>query len=424
VDLRVFFCKDLSQNAILEFCLLVFSLRTMAPLTLSFAFTLVTAVLLSRSSVAEVPTARHPQTLFLKEILMGRCYFQPPTLQGDPDKCPLIVGGLVGVFEGENDKDITVGYYEPYFRIADFSSPENSGLFVIGVSIGPIPGFVRPQDTLGGALMDGLTFCGVDSRDACPFDEQRRRKLNEQEEQAQQAAQQQQQQAQQEQPEQTQQAAMLQQQQAQQEEQAQQQSEQKDMVRNDWTGAQACFWARVYEAFASNLHGRVRVLVHTNSSSRGLYESLFFNAALPNLDADRISGLDIFLASNEKGTSCDNDDTVLDLTSALKEQGIESVTCTKDPYMLHLLICTGDHSYDSHMCGTAEEAVPDAMLRKSNASEAKLPPQKTEAKHDSPLAFFFVGLLFLPLVVIGFFARTLNFKGYQPVPEPTIEPSQ
>ena len=117
------------------------------------------------------------QSPFLKEIIQGRCYFQPPTKEGRVDVCPTMVGSLMGIFESHLDADIQASHFDSYLEAADYSSPSDKSFFWLrflgrasdedSFQFSPPPGLITPEDTPGGALLKDLEFCGVDQRGNC-----------------------------------------------------------------------------------------------------------------------------------------------------------------------------------------------------------------------------------------------------------------
>jgi len=144
------------------------------------------------------------------------------------------VGSLMGAFEGKLDQSITVDDFDFYTKKADFASPRDRALFWISnehVAAAP-SGFVRPEDSVGGSLMDGLVFCGNDKREACP-----------------------------------------------------------EMT---GTGAQASFWNATYQAFAKAATGRVVVAVGDNDVSTAQLK-LVLESALPNLSPSSVTEVQVVM---------------------------------------------------------------------------------------------------------------------------------
>ena len=117
-----------------------------------------------------------PQSRYMKEILEGRCYFAPPTVEQDRDACPSLVASLMNVLEGQVDANLSSDSFAEYLAQADFSSAPDQALFVLRLfgnesfRLALPPSLVSPEDSPGGALLDGLTFCGVDQRDNCSIE--------------------------------------------------------------------------------------------------------------------------------------------------------------------------------------------------------------------------------------------------------------
>lgn len=118
---------------------------------------------------------------YLKEILMGRCYFAPPLVEVDGvedvvDSCPSLVGSFMNVLESKLDADIDATDFDVYLEKADFSSPPDKGLFYLRfygddeTSFAPPSGLVSPEDTPGGKMVKDLVFCGADQRGNCSIE--------------------------------------------------------------------------------------------------------------------------------------------------------------------------------------------------------------------------------------------------------------
>jgi hypothetical protein len=72
----------------------------------------------------------HHQSPFFKEILMGRCYAQPPTGNlDDIASCPSMVGSIVGVLEGNLDDMINGDSFSTYTKVADFNAGDKGSIF-------------------------------------------------------------------------------------------------------------------------------------------------------------------------------------------------------------------------------------------------------------------------------------------------------
>lgn len=112
------------------------------------------------------------QSPYLKEIIQGRCYDQPPT--GSANDCPEMVESITNALEGL-DCDMNGASFASYMEQADFSSPPNKALMWLGHSTSlqslgfkffrsaneaPF-GMVTPERTPGGTMMSNLALCGV-----------------------------------------------------------------------------------------------------------------------------------------------------------------------------------------------------------------------------------------------------------------------
>lgn len=156
------------------------------------------------------------QSMFLKEILTGRCYEK---MVVNANQCPQIVGSIMSVLDSQLDAKIdAVGSFAPYLRQVDVSSPNNQALIWLtgndgsfvggnnnnnqngnggyggyysggGGSYGGYGGqqqqqqqgssnfamhremapteLVTPEQTPGGFLMQDLVFCGIDRKNDC-----------------------------------------------------------------------------------------------------------------------------------------------------------------------------------------------------------------------------------------------------------------
>lgn len=135
---------------------------------------LVYAAFLS-SALSQAGTITAPQNPYFREIVTGRCYENPPNNQ-DASLCPFAVDSLVSVLDGRLEQDTTAESFFMYWTMANFDSPRDSALLVWPPpsSAASLPlsstDLVLPETTLGGALVNGLIFCGVDQRPSCPVE--------------------------------------------------------------------------------------------------------------------------------------------------------------------------------------------------------------------------------------------------------------
>ena len=223
-----------------------------------------------------------PQSPFLHEILLGRCYEKP--VGGDPSLCPSIVGSLLEAFAGKLDQDVRTADFKPYLDAADFSSPKNGGIFVMGGRHNHgddhlrIKNHTRPEDTPGGALVAGLTFCASDQHEHCP-------------------------------------------------------GIQAPKDGEEFTGAASSLWAGIYQAFARQVQGQLLMVVLDESADT----TLTVQAAIPHFNTNAVSEVDIFLVQGD----CDASRAVSQLQHALHAANITKISCVQDPYLLNVALCAG-----------------------------------------------------------------------------------
>jgi ADP-ribosyl cyclase len=119
------------------------------------------------------------QNPYLKEVLMGRCYESPAVQQPEPDalSCSFAVDSFMGVLDSHLDEDIGTSAFDMYLEMTDYSSQKDSSLFIWPppsskqtdwVFSTDVTNLVLPETTPGGALVQGLVFCGSDRRLDCP----------------------------------------------------------------------------------------------------------------------------------------------------------------------------------------------------------------------------------------------------------------
>lgn len=125
-----------------------------------------------------------PQTPFLKEILLGRCYENSNNNLATIDAalCPVVVDSFLGVIEGQLEETIQP---ESFFMYMGWTSTRNEKFETDTALLvwPPLPAamqlsdrndnnnhYVLPETTPSGAMMKGLVFCGVDQRLHCPLE--------------------------------------------------------------------------------------------------------------------------------------------------------------------------------------------------------------------------------------------------------------
>jgi hypothetical protein len=223
---------------------------------------------------------RQHESPFLKEILLGRCYAQPPS--GDAassSSCPSTVGSFMNILDGHLDDAIEVENFASYLDGADWASTTSAGgLFWLGGRNDRgaaednsiiLKGWQTPESTPGGSLVHGLSFCGVDKRGHCP---------------------------------------------------------------ETTSGAYSSFWTGAYAKHTASLRGDVHIVLEGNKSPKKL--TPFLLGALPELDSKRVTSIAIY------SSNC-HSKSVQTITSAIKAStGFEfsgKLSCGSD--ILALFLC-------------------------------------------------------------------------------------
>ena len=114
------------------------------------------------------------QNTFLKEILLGRCYEQPPNSGDDASSCPSAVGSFMGIIEGRLDAELEPHDFDAFANSVDLGlgKDQNAVIFLpfsfqwcraenpFLPLIQSSTAYASVETTPGGALLDGLIFCG------------------------------------------------------------------------------------------------------------------------------------------------------------------------------------------------------------------------------------------------------------------------
>ena len=145
--------------------------------TMLWSLVVLAAIFRARAVGAVATTER--QNPHLKEILMGRCYENPPNMDpsdGGTAMCSFVVDSLFGVLEGQPDDEIDDSSYFMYLGMTSYDSHKDSAFF-----IWPPPSTQKdtakvlsanlkaslPETSRGGSLLRGLVFCGSNRRSNC-----------------------------------------------------------------------------------------------------------------------------------------------------------------------------------------------------------------------------------------------------------------
>jgi len=299
---------------------------------------------------------------FLKEILMGRCYYNPPT--GIAGSCPSVVDYIISGLEGHLDQDITSSTFSSYFAGANFHPPSNRGLFWLkgDVAFGErskmitvLPeGWNTPEMTPGGALMEGLNFCGIDLRQDCPR----------------------------------------------------------------ISGASTVFWCNAYRAYAKEVRKEVHVILEENAYLYPLLEG-----AIPSLSPDNLSTVALYAANCQSQEVLTVTAAFADAMNKLALSS-SSITCTEN--LASLALCQDSTSAvcqclmpketqldaDTTAVNVTVEA-PNIAAPVSNASTIHAMKANENNGHTYKVLFW---VLLLTSLVFYAFSRRHEMKGYRTIP--------
>jgi ADP-ribosyl cyclase len=197
------------------------------------------------------------QNPYLKEVLMGRCFENPAVQQPQQDafSCPFVVDSFLGVLDSHRDQDIGTSSFDMYSEMTDYTSQKDSALFVWPPPSGKnwvfpesLSNLVLPETTPGGALLQGLVFCGTDRRLDCPA----------------------------------------------------------EYWNTNEKGAQSSLWQGVYSSFAAKAQGRVRLVILDENLNH--IPTLWNNQVLPRLTG--VTSVDVVAADCEAPGASALTDTV------------------------------------------------------------------------------------------------------------------
>ena len=299
------------------------------------------------------------QVEFLKEILMGRCYYNPPT--GIVGSCATVVDYLVGGLEGNKDKDITTFTFSRYFEEADFGpgAPGNEGLFWLkgsdqeSSSVLLLPkGWTTPETTPGGAIMDGLNFCGVDLQQDCP----------------------------------------------------------------DISQASNVFWVSAYKEYARGVEGKVHIVLEDGAHLLPLLEG-----GIPNLPADASVTLyasdcgskDVQTVKKAFGGVINQESTSKTLREIACTENVAALVFCQDSAstVCKCLVSSLGHD-ETHIANQVGDTTsPSTMI--TNASYTLYPENKGGRTHMAPFWIFLL-LFFLGLYVLC--SQNKEMRGYHSLP--------
>lgn len=325
-----------------------------------FVAVVVTAIGCSSPATARM-AKKQPQTPFLKEILLGRCYDRPPTgIVGDTSICQTLVGEFLSVIEGRLDSKVRSLDFKPYLEKVDVSSPPNQAVFWPSLDThakAALGGdtLVPVERTPGGGLLSDLVFCGNDMREECPLED----------------------------------------------------------------GAYRSFWAAATSAYAASASGRIRAVLLGGGDDGS---SDFLTDVVSHMKPNAVRGFDIYVVGDL--ASCDGDSGVADLMGALSAHGIKDVTCTSyKPDLFHVklsMMCTDAGEPPLCRCVDERKEVTPAAQKTHSISEQK---QETPGDHLHPGIIMLIVVATLGSA-IAFIVWTQRTWEYEEVSDTALQPTQ
>jgi len=146
----------------------------------NFILSVAVSIVCCQADLIDTKPASQPQNPHLRDIILGRCYENPPQeTPGDgTPSCTYIADSLLSVLEDQVDEDINDTSYFMYLGMTSYDSPKDSAMFVwpppaTRIDAEEISGrlnVVLPETTEGGSLIQGLVFCGSNRQDRCPVE--------------------------------------------------------------------------------------------------------------------------------------------------------------------------------------------------------------------------------------------------------------
>jgi len=248
--------------------------------------------------------SQSPTTPHFPEVFVGKCYDKNPN--------GVDCGALFGNFSNAAMTDnsiVTDAMYDPFFSLANFSTPESSILFWSGNMAFALaissndPRFVTVEETSTGYILNSLSWCGTpnhtfDYTNPCYYP-----------------------------------------------------------TNSTYHGSQSV-WTRASEMFAHGAHGSVYILLQPASigGSPPVYQafrntSIFGQTELPNMNTSIVTDITILLLRNK--TSAPNEvcgsGSLLVLEKRIQDQFNFTAKCIDDPTSIYALLCP-PHTQVSAQC--------------------------------------------------------------------------
>jgi hypothetical protein len=238
------------------------------------------------------------RTPHLEEILLGGCYLRDVT--GDISDCPSVIENITNIFAPEVDEySIVTEDYGYYFSVANFTTPKDKAMFWSGGGFinsaftNDGSRFVRLEDTPGGAILTGISFCAAEDGANCTrlpnsgFDQE----LN------------------------------------------------NGMGGHRGTGA---YWAGASWTFAAGVTGVARALLYARDGQPAYRDTSFFaRYEVPALNPSAVTDFEIYVVNNIGSASietCESDSLVV-LTQKLEAHGMRNVICFDNHWEIQTLLC-------------------------------------------------------------------------------------
>eukprot|EP00026_Physarum_polycephalum_P006533 Phypoly_transcript_06581.p1 GENE.Phypoly_transcript_06581~~Phypoly_transcript_06581.p1 ORF type:complete len:326 (+),score=29.03 Phypoly_transcript_06581:669-1646(+) len=245
-----------------------------------------------------------PTTPHFREVFLGKCYDKNPT----GTDCHALYGNFSNAAMTDNSL-VTDALYDPFFAIANFSTPESSILFWSGNMAFALaissndPRFVTVEETSTGYVLNSLSWCGTpnhtyDYTSPCYYP-----------------------------------------------------------TNSTYYGTQGV-WTRASKAFAHGAHGSVYVLLQPASIGGNPPEyqafrntSIFYQTELPNMNTSIVTDITILLLRNLSAAPDElcGQGTLLILEDLIQKKFNFTPKCLDEPKAIYALLCP-EHTQVSAQC--------------------------------------------------------------------------
>jgi hypothetical protein len=310
-------------------------------------------------SFASITYCQTPTTPYFPEVFLGKCFDKNPT----GVDCYSLLGNFSNAAMTDNSQvALLPGLYEPFFDMANFSTPNSSILFWSGNMAFALaissndPRFVTVEETSTGYILNSLSWCGTpnhtyDYGTPCYY-----------------------------------------------------------LTNDTYYGSQGV-WTRASTMFAQGAHGSVYVLLQPASigGNPPVYQayrntSIFGQTELPNINPNNVTDITVLLLKNS--TLAPNErcgsGTLLTLVSVIQQRFNFTPTCIDEPQAIYALLCPRNTQV------SAQCLAATLVYTYSTSS-----PQSDFAWAVAATAV--AGFLFLVVVVLLARMRGSSTKGYDSI---------